>query len=130
MMAAPNKNLDRLISAIKFSGYMTSMDLKDETGINEKHQGVLRHAINRGLITMEKVKIPGRRECNAYRWVGDIPARPGAGPDPKKRAQRTCLCCGASFASESAMNRLCGRCKGAASRDATPFDIPATTRYR
>lgn len=129
-MAAPNRNLERLVAVVRFAGYATSLDLKGETGINEKHQSVLRHAINRGIISVEKVKIPGRRECNAYRWVGDRPALSGAGPDPKKRAQRTCLCCGKPFVSESAMNRLCAGCKGNASRNATPFDIPAVIRYR
>ncbi len=51
-------------------------------------------------------------------------------PHPHRRkgtTQRACMCCGKTFLSEGAHNRLCGACRN---RSAGPYDTPATVRYR
>ncbi len=92
-MARHNQNTERMLRAIRVSGYLTSLDLKAETGIPEKNQrALLTRAIDTGRVVVEKARLPGRRACNGYRWVGDrSPPPAGAAPDPKGRALRTCL---------------------------------------
>lgn len=51
-------------------------------------------------------------------------------PAPGRAARpgpRPCLCCGKTFTSEGAHNRLCAHCR---SKSASPFDTPATVRHR
>ena len=45
----------------------------------------------------------------------------------KGTTERACMCCGKTFLSEGAHNRLCGGCRN---RSASPYDTPAIVRYR
>lgn len=45
----------------------------------------------------------------------------------KGTTERACMCCGKTFLSEGAHNRLCGGCRN---RSAGPYDTPAIVRYR
>ena len=49
------------------------------------------------------------------------------GPSKKQCTERACMCCGKTFLSEGAHNRLCGGCRN---RSASPYDTPAIVRYR
>lgn len=45
----------------------------------------------------------------------------------KGTTERACMCCGKTFLSEGAHNRLCGACRH---RSASTYDTPAIVRYR
>lgn len=53
----------------------------------------------------------------------------GATPPRRRKGstERACMCCGKPFLSEGAHNRLCGSCRN---RSSSPYDTPATVRYR
>lgn len=59
----------------------------------------------------------------------DKAADEGATPPRRRKGstERACMCCGKTFLSEGAHNRLCGACR---QRGSSPYDTPAIVRYR
>lgn len=126
--------VDRIVAAIREAGLLTSRDIWERFQVAQKNQQtLLRSVLGNGTIRAEKIESGGhkRRQINAYRWIGAAAAEhPATGP--RRPGKRTCLCCGKSFASRDAGNRLCPYCKGAAARagGGTAFDTPVHLRYR
>lgn len=121
----------RLESLIRQYGRISARDLAAETGITSGNQeGRLVRAIAAGRVLKEVIKTKGVSGRGLIYWVWRGTGAPARERGPRDAAPRKCLGCGQEFASTHAGNRLCLRCGGDVARNASPFDVPATVRYR
>lgn len=135
---------ERLLSIIRATGCINSVDLTAATGVGGNNQAtLLATAIASGVVRAGYAHAPRNgklRRVRSYTWCAappptDAEAAPPPPADaeaapPRRRkgsTERACMCCGRPFMSEGAHNRLCGGCR---LRGANPFDTPATVHHR
>jgi hypothetical protein len=121
----------KLLGTIKEMGRASSAELSERSGIKQNNiPERLERALARGVIRCDVDRSGFGRPKTVYSWIGEeSDSHQRAALDPRQPGKRKCLCCGNPFASLSAENRICPKCKPSQITPAGVFETSHVRHY-